>query len=118
MTTRVLLLDDDDSNLLTLSALLEMEGLDVVTASSIAAARVILRGESAPFDVVLIDQHLKDGHGSQIIADARAQSPQVKVLMLSGVAQEASEHAPDAFVMKGADFNTLLAVVRRLVPST
>jgi DNA-binding NtrC family response regulator len=117
MSARVLLLDDDASNLLTLSALLEMEGLDVVTASSIAAALVILRGDAAPFDVVLIDQHLKDGHGSQIIADARAQSPQVKVLMLSGVAQERSEHAPDAFIMKGADFASLMKVMRRLVPS-
>ncbi len=116
MTTRVLLLDDDNSNLLTLSALLEMEGLDVVTASSIAAARAILRGDSAPFDIVLIDQHLKDGHGSQIIVDARTHSPRGKILMLSGVAQETSEHTPDAFVMKGADFKSLMTVVRRLVP--
>ena len=117
MTTRVLLLDDDASNLLTLSALLEMEGFDVVTASSVAAASVILRGAVASFDVLLIDQHLKDGHASQTIAAARAHSPQVKVLMLSGVAQEKSEHAPDAFVMKGADFATLMTVVRRLVPA-
>jgi DNA-binding NtrC family response regulator len=118
MTTRVLLLDDDNSNLLTLSALLEMEGLDVVTATSIATARVALREPGPRFDVVLIDQHLKDGHGSPVIGDARAHAPGVKVLMLSGVAQERTEHAPDAFLMKGADFDTLMKVLRRLVPPT
>jgi DNA-binding response OmpR family regulator len=116
MTIRVLLVDDDTNNLLTLAALLEMEGLDVVTATSVATARVALRTAEAPFDVLLVDQHLKDGHGSETIVFARSLTPGVKVLMLSGVAQERAEANADAFVLKGADFTTLMAVVRNLVP--
>jgi|SRR4051812_32942504 DNA-binding response OmpR family regulator len=116
MTTRVLLLDDNDASRLTLAALLETDAFEVTEASSLSDARQSLA--AAPvFDLALLDQHLGDGQGVDLIPMVRAQLPNCKIIIVSG-----SDHRPgpratenaDAFFRKGEDFDELLATIHAL----
>ena len=116
MTTRVLLLDDNDATRLTLAALLEAEAFEVAEVSSLAEARQSLA--AAPvFDLALLDQHLGDGLGLDLIPVVRAQLPNCKIIIVSGSdhrpGQRTAENA-DAFFRKGEDVDELLATIHSL----
>src|SRR5205823_2908641 len=101
-----LVVDDDESNRVTLSALLELEGHDVALAASAGAARDLF--ERTPcVDVVVLDQHLGDGSGSELIPIARAQWPLAKVLLMSGslAAHDAFPEGADGCFVKGDGFD-------------
>ena len=66
--TRLLLVDDDESNRLTLSTLLEDDGFAVDVAVSFADASRQLQGQPPIYDAVLLDHSLGDGFGSDLIA--------------------------------------------------
>jgi two-component system, response regulator RegA len=112
--TSVLVIDDDDSNRLTLSALLEGEGFQVREAASFADACRVLSGEPA-FALVLTDQNLGDGLGSQLLPLIRSRLPHAKIVLLSGSAREAlSAAAWDGCFAKGEAFSELLQLVHGL----
>src|SRR5579871_2431920 len=102
----LLLVDDDDSNRLTLSALLEDEGFQVDVARSAAEARSRLEGGAC--DGVLLDQNLGDGLGSDLIPLIRQRWPRARVLMLSGDTPEIARLA-DACLVKGSEFPVLIS---------
>lgn len=107
---RVLLVEDDPSNALTLTALLEDLDYSVETADSFSAAQHLVgRGGYA---LVLLDYHLGDGVGSALV-------PRIlptPVVLLTG-ARELREPPLGlaAIHIKGADPEELLAIVRRLL---
>jgi two-component system, response regulator RegA len=112
--TRILLVDDDESNRLTLSALLEDEGFEVREATSFAEACEVLSGPSS-FAIVLTDQNLGDGLGSDLMPVVRARLPRAKVVLMSGSAGDALLREPsDGCFTKGDDFVELLALLRGL----
>ena len=112
--TRVLLIDDDDGNRLTLSALLEGEGFDVLEAGSFAEARKLLESPP-PFALVLADQQLGDGLGSELLPLVRSRLPQAKTVLMSGSAREALSAATwDGSFAKGEDFAELLQLIHGL----
>ena len=117
MTTRVLLVDDSDANRLTLAALLECEAFEITEASSLAAARKCL--EAAPaFDLVLLDRHLSDGLGYELIPVVRAQSPSCKIIVVSGDGQpgdSATTAGADAYFRKGDDLDELFDQIAALL---
>jgi two-component system, response regulator RegA len=111
---RILLVDDDESNRLTMTALLEDEGFDVQEAASKAAACAVLSVEPS-FAIVLTDQHLGDGLGSDIVPIVRDRLPHAKVVLMSGSAGEApSSVVPDGCFTKGDHFEELLTLIRVL----
>ena len=113
--TKLLLVDDDESNRVTLSALLEEEGFDVQTAASFAQARDRIAG--AEFDGILLDQNLGDGKGTELLPLIRQQQPRAKVVLISGSVDEPKVvgRGFDARVGKGAAFPDVLALVHRVV---
>ena len=117
---RVLLIDDDESNRLTLSALLELEAFELAEASSLAAARKSLAAGS-PFDLVLLDRQLSDGLGFELIPAVRAQLPSCKIVIVSGSGGE-EDHGPadtaDGYFRKGEDLDELFAMIRTLLTDT
>jgi CheY-like chemotaxis protein len=113
---RILLVDDSDSNRMVLSSLLEDEGLEVVPAASFGEARDRL-AEGGAFDIVMVDQHLGDGLGTNLVPLVRQQSPGAKVMLISGSADEdaARDKVFDATVPKGRDFRDVLRLMHELL---
>ena len=108
--TRWLLADDDNSNRVTLAVLLEDEGKEVDVASSFAEARDSLTSGTT-YDLVLLDQHLGDGLGTDLVPIVRKHHPGARIVLISGslAAEELGITSVDAVVPKGTEFPLMLA---------
>ncbi len=88
---QVILVVDDEQNALILRKLvLEHAGYSVVTASSLADAMQVV--SSRPVDLVLSDQLMPRGTGTELARQVKAQYPGMPVAIISGV----NEIPPDA----------------------
>ena len=114
---RLLAVDDSRNHRLTLSALLENEGFEVDVAGSVAEARAWLDAPARLYDLALIDLHLGDGLGTELVSGVRARCPETKIVMMSGSSQ--ANAAPfenvDASFEKGAAFSELMALLWALL---
>ena len=81
-----LLVEDDPLIRESIEIALAAEGLCLVTASCIAAARAALEG--ARFDVILLDVGLPDGNGIDFCRDIRRQRPQEAIVFLTARTDE------------------------------
>ncbi|MDC0711298.1 response regulator [Stigmatella sp. ncwal1] len=113
---RLLLVEDDPGNRMTLSMLLEDEGFTVVTADSFACATQLL-GDAPRYDAVLLDSRLGDGDGLSLIPLVRCRLPAAKLVLVTGWQEEAGRcERVDAVFQKGRHFDELLACLARLLP--
>jgi CheY-like chemotaxis protein len=79
---RLLLVDDDEVTLLILGALLQEQGFEVTTASSVAAALKLI--SSSVFDVLLSDLHMPGaGDGLTVVSAMRHANPEAVTILLS-----------------------------------
>ncbi len=116
--TRLLLVDDNASVRLALSALLEEEGYVVETAASFADAARRLAAGLPGFGMALLDMHLGDGLGTDLIPLFRARSSRTKLVLLSGSDGElCPASGADLCLGKGGDIGELLDSLRSLDPS-
>ncbi len=111
---RVLLIDDDEANRLTLGALLDDAGHDVIEADALASARAAL-GDGSRFDLVVTDVNLEDGLGTDLLPMIRETQPGAGVLVISGGTQSQPPALADAFVSKGTSPSELLAKIHKLL---
>jgi two-component system, response regulator RegA len=109
--TKLLLCDDDESNRLTTSALLEDEGFEVELARSYAEGHAKLTAPGASYQLLIFDYELGDGFGSALAALARSRWPGARVLLLTG-SDDVDSSNVDAVVQKGRGFEALLSVIR------
>ena len=107
---RVLLVDDDEGNRLSLSFMLEDEGYVVDVAASCAEGRAAL--DTGAYDVVILDHNLGDGLGTSLLPIVRAAMPAARIAMLSG--EQVSGIVVDVVLQKGMDPSSLLSAVRTL----
>ncbi len=114
---KLLLIDDDEANRLTLSVLLEDEGYEVDVAASFAEASRRIAGPGAAYDGVLIDQHLGDGLGLDLLGPLRRHLPGAKAILISGSVGEGvgAGAATDALLPKATPFPEVLALLRRVL---
>ncbi len=112
---RVLLVDDSEAVRFTMGAIMELAGHQVITASSLAEARARL-GEAA-FDIAVVDVHLDDGLGSELIPEIRRRMPGAAIALLSGAAV-LGEVGADVVLEKGGDPETLVRRVEHLACGT
>ena len=106
---RLLLVDDDDGNRLTLSALLEDEGFHVAVVASFAEATRLLESGAADYAAVLLDHSLGDGYGTDLIPLIRRGIPNAKVIAMSGsVGGDGVRNSSDAELPKGLHFPDFL----------
>ena len=82
MSKRVLIVDDDQYLLQTLTRLLVRAGHQVVSCSQFEAARTFLSDETP--DVVIADVRLGAFNGLQIIAFLKQEHPEVTAIVLTG----------------------------------
>ncbi len=115
---RVLLVEDHASFRQPLAFMLDREADITVVgqAGSLAEARRLLR--EVDVDVAVVDLHLPDGHGSDLIRDVRAVNPAGMILVLTGsVVQrdyaEAVEAGASGVLHKSAGIEEIIKAVRR-----
>ena len=114
--TRVVIADDHPMMVEALRASLTSEGLEVVGVTHYGAEVVGLVEATQP-DVLLLDLLMPDRSGLDCLAALRERMPEVKVIVLSGVEDEAAIDASLAtgavcYVRKDVDSRDLAATVR------
>jgi DNA-binding response OmpR family regulator len=81
-TAHILLVDDEASIRLTLSALLQRAGYDTTAAENGEAAVALL--EQHIFDLLLVDLKMPGMDGMQVVAAARQRQPDIAIIVLTG----------------------------------
>jgi DNA-binding response OmpR family regulator len=79
---RILMVDDEASIRLTLSAMLTRAGYDVTSVGSGDEAVALL--EQQAFDLLLVDLKMPGMGGMQVVAAARQRQPDITVIVLTG----------------------------------
>jgi DNA-binding response OmpR family regulator len=116
--TKVLIVDDDRNTVKLLQTLLELDGFEVAVAPR--GADVIPTAEQTNPDIFLMDYHLADMDGVDIIRQLRAHATfaTTPIIMTSGldVEAEAMEAGANKFIVKPFEpgdlpglFNSLIA---------
>src|SRR6202161_2559163 len=102
---RVLLLDDDSSNLFLRAVILRQHGYDAITAASVEEAIA-----SFPdIDVAVLDYHLGAGQfGTDVAVDLRKVRPEVPIIILSATLEHRFGGVEDMHLVKGYSSNASL----------
>jgi CheY-like chemotaxis protein len=80
----VLIVDDDESSLAMMGAVLRRAGFDVLTAEDGVAASVLLRVHLSELVAIVADAVLPGRSGVELAAEARRSAPRLPVLLVSG----------------------------------
>jgi DNA-binding NtrC family response regulator len=103
------LIDDSEMVRMTTGAILE--DYDVAEAESLADARAQLA--AGAFDVIILDQHLGDGLGTDLIPEIRRRLPQATVVVMSGSAAVDELQGADLIWLKGEPPERMLALLEQ-----
>jgi DNA-binding response OmpR family regulator len=79
---RILTVDDESSIRLTLAAMLQRAGYDVISVESGEEAVTLL--ERQGFDLLLVDLKMPGMDGMQVVAAARQRQPDLAIIVLTG----------------------------------
>jgi DNA-binding response OmpR family regulator len=111
----VLIVDDDAAIRLLCRVNLELEGYRVLEAAYLDQARATLAEESV--DVVLLDLHIGNERGVDLLRELRRDEVPVAVALLTGSPQERfpdEEAKADAVISKPFEIESLGRTVREL----
>ncbi|HYX53496.1 MAG TPA: response regulator [Candidatus Limnocylindrales bacterium] len=86
----ILCVDDEPNSLVLRKLVLERAGYKVITASSVQQAMKVLESEKP--DLVLSDQLMPGGTGTELAKQVKEKMPRMPVIIISGV----NEIPPDA----------------------
>jgi DNA-binding response OmpR family regulator len=113
----ILVVDDEDDFATTCARLLGREGWQVVTVRTSAAARRVL-SVSPPPDLAIVDRHLPDGDGLDVLRVARAAGTPV-IVVTAYAPRQTSRRSLDegaaAFLGKPFSTQQLLQAVHDVV---
>ena len=114
----VLLVEDDASIALVITAALEAEGFAVTGCDSIAERDRLLA--AGPYDALVTDVMLTDGDGIETLGKVRAASPDLPIIILSAqntldTAVRASDTGAFEYFPKPFDIDELARTVRQAV---
>ncbi|WP_144392558.1 response regulator transcription factor [Pleionea sediminis] len=118
MSTRLLIVEDDENLRETLADFLELEDFIVEQAATVAEAKPIL--ESATIDLAVLDIMLPDGDGYELSQWIRNQSIETRILMLTARGLEKDvvegfESGADDYVSKPYRSKELLMRIKALL---
>jgi len=113
---KVLVVDDEESVVVTIKAILQLDGYDVATSTSGMQARKMVR--EVEYDLVLTDLRLEDGDGLDVLKAVRESYPETVTIMLTGYASlESAIQALRAgaydYLVKPSEVEELRATVAR-----
>ena len=112
---RVLVIDDEENILKTLSGILKGEGYEVATAAT--GGDGIARASEQSLDCILLDVWLPDTDGLQVLRELKRDDPMRPVVMMSGhstisTAVDATKLGAYTFLEKPLDLDRLLLTIR------
>ncbi|MFG1393266.1 hybrid sensor histidine kinase/response regulator [Xanthobacter agilis] len=117
---RILLVEDEDAVRAFASRALSARGYEVLTAASGVEALELLAKGGQPVDLVISDVVMPEMDGPSLLKELRARDPAMKVIFISGYAEEAfarnlppSEHF--AFLPKPFSLKQLVAAVNTAI---
>ena len=112
--TTVLVVEDDAALRMLCRINLDLEGYRVLEAETIDRAAELVTTE--PIDVVLLDLHVGERHGTELLPTLRAARPGAAVCLLSGTseADPPAEEGVDGFIRKPFELEVLTDTVQRL----
>jgi CheY-like chemotaxis protein len=117
MTARILLVDDERSILMTLTAILQKNGFQVMTAASAREAKEKLALHK--FDLVITDLKMEsDGAGFDVLKAALEQPYKPATLLLTAYPvpqQEWSARGADGLLEKPTEMSSLLQTISQLL---
>ena len=111
----VLIVEDDPSLRLLCRVNLELEQLNVLEAETLAQAIALVASE--PIDVVLLDMHVGEDLGFDLLPYLRESRPEASVCLLSGTTENDPEQLEGvhAFIRKPFELEDLTGTVQRLL---
>ena len=89
MKPRILIVDDDQGTLASLSRAFALEGYTAITSSS--AARALDRLQEEPVDAILSDVVMPEMDGPTLAKKLRESNPSIRIIFVSGYAEDAFE---------------------------
>lgn len=101
-STKVLIIDDDESERYVMELLLRKAGFDVRGAADGLQGRKLIG--TGKFDLALVDLFLPDCNGIDLLKDIRQQAPETEVVMITGHAS--AESAVMAMKLGAFDYIT------------
>ena len=112
--TTVLVVEDDAALRMLCRINLDLEGYRVLEADTIDRAAELVSSE--PVDVLLLDLHVGDRDGTELLPTLRAARPDAAVCLLSGTSESEPpvEEGVDGFIRKPFELDVLTDTVRRL----
>lgn len=110
----VLVVEDDAALRMLCRINLELEGYRVLEAATIDRASELVTNE--PVDVVLLDLHVGERRGTELLPVLRAERPGAAVCLLSGTSETdpPDEEGVDGFIRKPFEIEVLSETVQRL----
>ena len=117
MTSRILLVDDEDRILDVLTCMFKEIGWDVATAATPAEALRLVSEE--PFRMAFVDNHLGSMDGMELIDQLRATDPNLQFVIMTGkpnieMAMRALKNGIADFLRKPFRFEDLLVSIEHV----
>lgn len=114
MKRRILLVDDELSILLTLKAVLEINGFDIETATSAHEAKMKIRAHE--YHMVITDMRMEnDRAGLEVVAAARKSTSKPAIAMLTAYPDSEGEEGADKMLVKPVNTSELLRQLEALL---
>ncbi|MBN2716753.1 MAG: sigma-54-dependent Fis family transcriptional regulator [Deltaproteobacteria bacterium] len=118
MTSRILLVDDDEALCISIAGQLHAGGFETVIVSRIGEAVISLKSHT--FDAVVTDVNLPDGNGIELASQVRTQWPDIPVLVMTAygnmdTAVAALRAGAADFISKPVDMELLTLSLGRAV---
>lgn len=112
-----MLVDDDQNTVKLLQMLLEMDGFEVIIAPNSESA--MEQAKEVKPDAFLVDYHLSDASGADLVRDLRSEKAfsKVPIIMTSGLdhSDEAIEIGASEFLLKPFEPNDLSGRLKALL---
>lgn len=117
---RILIIDDEEALLKNIAGFLEVSGYVVFTSPNSANGLELLKNQEP--ELLLLDLHLKEGlTGMQVLKEAKALRPDLKVVISSGFGEEEETKSSclllgaNAFLSKPTSLKNLSETIKNLL---
>jgi DNA-binding response OmpR family regulator len=112
----ILIIDDDEGMLETLSDILKEKGYQTETAKT--GMKAIAKAKVYPFDIALLDIRLPDMLGTEVLRTLRKEQPTMMIIMITAnatltTAVDALNLGANAYIMKPIDPEMLDKTIKR-----
>jgi len=117
---RILLIDDEDIQVRTMTAMLERLGYHVVGKTDAQQALRDFRRRPEAFDLVITDQSMPDLAGEKLAEEILRLRPDIPVILCTGYSTQVNEETAKAmgireFVMKPFSLREIAGTIRRVL---